>query len=482
MDTFLVRNLKKLWNIIRSAVEVFNTLRSLLKCEYGMKMSFRERHQDSYTALWRSLLKLRKVDEALFAAEQGRAQALTDNFLIQYKIAPPSSVATDSIDSKETIIGILSKQSAKMIFLAIEKLKINIWFLSRGRKAEFRQTELQGDRRVTDPISALVESALETINPGDRVICENRSLDELTTDCPSSRGDEDNPPQPSKNSLKPFHDAVIGPICDLLGPHDDELVIVPDGTLSFIPWAAVVESRRIRSVPSLTSYHLILSVPKGYHKKTGALLVGNPCLEQLEEPLENLPFAQKEVEMIATILNTRPLTGRQATKAEVMKRIPAVGLIHIAAHGDKTNGQIALSPNPGWTSQFPKKEDYILKISDVQAANLRASLVVLSCCHSGRGKILKGEGVVGIARAFLAAGARCVLVSLWAIDDEATMVFMKSFYQHLKEGKTACAALHESMKSLRESEEFSAMKYWAPFQLIGGDVKIEFGEVDDVAK
>ena len=80
-----------------------------------------------------------------------------------------------------------------------------------------------------------------------------------------------------------------------------------------------------------------------------------------------------------------------------------------------------------WTSQFPKEEDYILRMSDVQAANLRASLVVLSCCHSGQGRILKGEGVVGIGHAFLVAGARSVLVSLWAIDDEATMKFMKSF-------------------------------------------------------
>ena len=107
--------------------------------------------------------------------------------------------------------------------------------------------------------------------------------------------------------------------------------------------------------------------------------------------------------------------------------------------------------------------------------------MVLSCCHSGRGRVLKGEGVVGIARAFLAAGARSVLVTLWAIDSEATMVFMKSFYEHLKEGKTACAAIHQSMKSLRESEEFSEMRYWAPFQLIGDDVKIKF-EVDDDVK
>ena len=88
-------------------------------------------------------------------------------------------------------------------------------------------------------------------------------------------------------------------------------------------------------------------------------------------------------------------------------------------------------------------------MSDVLATNLRARLVVLSCSHSGRGRMLRGEGVVGIARAFLAAGARSVLVILWAIDDEATMMFMKSFYQHLKEGNTASGALHQSMKFLR---------------------------------
>ena len=225
---------------------------------------------------------------------------------------------------------------------------------------------------------------------------------------------------------------------------------------------------------------MISSVPEGHHKRTGALLVGNPCLNKLKKPPPDLPCAQEEVEMIASILNTRPLTGREATKAEVVKRMSSVGLIHIAAHGSKCTGEIALSPNLGWTSKFPQKKDFILQMSDVRAANLRARLVVLSCCHSGRGRILKGEGVVGIARAFLAAGARSVLISLWAIDDEATMVFMKSFYQHLREGKTTSAAIHQTMKFLRESEKFSEMRYWAPFQLLGDDVKIEFEADDDV--
>ncbi|XP_044171412.1 tetratricopeptide repeat protein 28-like [Acropora millepora] len=448
-------------------------------------MNFREKYEETYTALWLSLLRIGKVDEALFVAEQGRAQTLSDTLLIQYKIS--ESLSATTIDIKETISRLFTELSTPIIFLATEGLTINIWFLRRGKKVALRKGTLEGDITDKDPIRALLESSLESLGADVTVRCEDRTFGEFDNECPSCRdvrGEKvEKPPLPSSdNPFKPFYDAVIGPIADMLGPEDDELVIVSDGALCFIPWAAVIESIRIRTVPSLTSYQLILSVSEGHHKKAGALLVGNPCLNQLKEPPPDLPCAQEEVEMIASILNTRPLTGRQATKAEVMKRMSSVGLIHIAAHGNELTGEIALSPNPGWTSEFPQRKDYILKMSDVQEASLRARLVVLSCCHSGRGRILKGEGVVGIARAFLAAGARSVLVTLWAIDDEATMVFMERFYQHLKEGKTVSTAVHQAMKCLRESEQFSETRYWAPFQLIGDDVKIEFEPYDDVKK
>ena len=93
------------------------------------------------------------------------------------------------------------------------------------------------------------------------------------------------------------------------------------------PWAAVIEWIRIRIVPSLTSYQLILSVPESRQKKTGALLVGNPSLEELEGYRGDLSGAQKEVESIALIVNTIPLIVRQATKAEVMRRMSSVGVI-----------------------------------------------------------------------------------------------------------------------------------------------------------
>ena len=116
--------------------------------------------------------------------------------------------------------------------------------------------------------------------------------------------------------------------------------------------------------------------------------------------------------MIGQILNAASLTGNLATKFKMLKQISFVAVVYIAAHGRMETGEIALSPNPERKSQTPAEEDYILTMTDVMSVKLRAKPVVLSCCHSGRGEI-KAEGLVGIARAFIGAGARSVLVSMW---------------------------------------------------------------------
>ena len=82
--------------------------------------------------------------------------------------------------------------------------------------------------------------------------------------------------------------------------------------------------------------------------------------------------------------------------------------------------------------------------------------------------------MVGIARAFLAAGARSVIVSLWAIDDKATLAFMKVFYEHLAAGQSTSTSLHQAMKWMRKSKLFKAVKQWA-FMLIGDDVTLTLG-------
>ena len=254
-------------------------------------MTFRDLNDMAYASLSMSLLRIGKINEALVAADQGRAQALNDNLLIQYGLSSPSSYAT--FDSKGRTIRLFTELSPQMIFLGLDQgLRINIWFLSRGQKVAFRVGKLEADITEKDPIRALLKGALRKIGAEVEVKCEDRTFDELGNEFPFSREaceEVEKSCQSSDNPFRPIYDAVIAPIVDLLGSQYDELVIVSDGALCLTPWAVTVESIRIRTVPSLTSYQLITSVSEGYHKKTGALLVGNPWLNELKKPLTDLP-------------------------------------------------------------------------------------------------------------------------------------------------------------------------------------------------
>ena len=475
---------QKAFECYQGSVCVLDIVRALITSEDALKISFRDLYRGAYSGLWQSLLRLGRTDVFLRAAERGRAQALADSLKRQYGLteSPPAS-----LKPKETISYISSKLSTKTVFLGHRRNNITFWVISKGSKVEFREKKLEQGIVNEDAVIVLLDATLEKIGVGVRVACENRSLDELNDRDVDDKDEEDEdkqgvPPQCTIDALQPLHDAILGPISDLC--QGNELIIVPDGPLCLAPFSALSTSIRIRTVPSLTSLRLITDRPEEFKSKQEALLVGDPYLGDVKKPKFNeLPYAKEEVEVIGEILKIPPLTGTKATKDEVLKRITSAALVHIAAHGRKETGEIALAPNPGWEKHYdgsssskaknkgPKEDDYMLKMSDVQAVKLRAKLVVLSCCHSGRGEI-KSEGVVGIARAFLAAGARSVLASLWAISDQATLEFMKSSYQHLGDGKTASVALHQAMKYLRESKQFFAVKHWAPFVLIGDDIHL----------
>ena len=228
----------------------------------------------------------------------------------------------------------------------------------------------------------------------------------------------------------------------------------------------------------MTTLKLIQDSPADYHSETGALIVGDPKVGEVlhkgrPKNFDNapLPCARKEAEMVGQLLGVEPLLGERATKQAVLQAIHFVSLIHFAAHGNAERGEIALSPNRP-TESIPQEEDYLLTMSDISQVQLRAKLVVLSCCHSGRGEI-KNEGVIGIARAFLGSGARSVLVALWALDDTATEQFMSRFYEHLVGGKSASESLHEAIKWMR-SNGFTKVTEWAPFMLIGDNVTFDF--------
>ena len=488
----------------RCSVKVYDTIRANSISEDQLKISFRTEHQSVYTLLWQVLVMLERNDEALYAAERGRAQALLDALKVTYGL---TSLSPRSIESEEEVRNISRKTTVLTVFLALQEKTVNMWVLGKednpifrqekieiGREQEdsfwnvlkrgkernpiFRQKEIEIRREHKDFFTLLLDTVLKNIRAGVGIRCENRSMDQLSDDSTSSTRDDNQTSKPSQKTtdfLQPLYDAVLGPIEDLLD--GEELIIVPDGALSKAPWAALSETLRIRTVPSLTSLKVITDSPIEYHSKSGALLVGDPCLKKITDERGNpiydpLKYARMEVEMIGKILKSQPLTGEDATKEAVLQRIKSVSLVHIAAHGKPGTGEIFLAPDPQWESDKPKEEDCIMKMSDIQTVKLKARLVVLSCCYSGQGEV-SSEGVVGMARAFLFAGARSVLATLWAIDDEATMMFMKSFYQQLASGESASVALQRAMKCLRDHQDYSAPKYWAPFVLMGDDVKIE---------
>jgi CHAT domain-containing protein len=110
----------------------------------------------------------------------------------------------------------------------------------------------------------------------------------------------------------------------------------------------------------------------------------------------------------------------------------------------------------------------ILHLGEVYNLNLNTDLVVLSACETGRGEIKKGEGIIGLTRDLLYAGASNLLVSLWQVDDEATAKLMVDFYDRMLNGVSKAEALHQAkLQMLQENPEQALPYYWSAFILIG---------------
>ena len=263
-----------------------------------------------------------------------------------------------------------------------------------------------------------------------------------------------------------------------------QVVIVPDGPIALVPFAALVDDdgryvaesgARIRLVPSLAAADVISKRPRNPIRES--LIIGDPHVGKVFKdgkiiPVPRIPSAVKEAKLIGRVLHCKPLTGRKATKEEFLRNVESADLIHIAAHGDAERGEILLAaPSGSGEDQAVPVDEVMLKMSDLETKRIQAQLVVLSSCYSARGKV-QGEGVVGMARAFLGAGARAVLVALWAVDDSVTYPMMGIFYGGLLDGKSASEALSDAMKVVRESQEaFRHPRFWAPFILLGDDVR-----------
>lgn len=263
-----------------------------------------------------------------------------------------------------------------------------------------------------------------------------------------------------------LHKQLIAPVAPYI--RHQKIILVPHGFLHDIPFAALEDARGRRLLEQYTITYLpsanalrFLSV-KGGDFAGRMLAVGDPATDHLE-PLRH---AAEEARAAARLFDAKPLLGASATENRVRERAKHADLLHLAAHGiyDPDNprlSHIALAADDGNDGRLEVGE--LLDEIDLSGVNL----TVLSACNTGIGKRSGADDITSLARAFIYAGSRAVVSTMWPVDDEATAKLMAHFYCRLMSGEPPAAALRGAQIALMTSEVYGAPRFWAGFRLTG---------------
>ncbi len=278
-----------------------------------------------------------------------------------------------------------------------------------------------------------------------------------------------------------------------------KLIIIPDGVLNYLPFEVLLtENKKTTADISYSDLpFLVKKYPVSYGQSASVLktIISNPEEEAkqkavgkrllamgdplYEDTLFNarikyprLEFTGKEIENIASYFSagSSEIYLRDKATEENFKRNSALNefnYIHFATHGliDETKPDLS---SLVLTSGRNSGEDGFLQAAEIFGLKLNADLVVLSACQTGLGKLIRGEGMVGLTRAFMYAGTPSVLVSLWSVSDMSTAALMGEFYKNLiKNNLSRTDALRKAQLSMISDEKYAHPFYWAPFVLIG---------------
>lgn len=274
-------------------------------------------------------------------------------------------------------------------------------------------------------------------------------------------------------------------------------ILVLDGILHYVPFETlimdgdrlVVEDFRVSYAPSATIWaNLKTEKPeKGNPKELLAFadpLLSPDSTTQQEEDMQpwirqlgRLRYASQEVQGIASLYPQNLVSlhlAKEATEAEFkIEKSSDYKMIHFATHA-VIDEEVSRRSGVVLSAAEKSKEDGVLQMHEIWNLDLNAQLVVLSACQTGLGKLVSGEGMISLIRSFFYAGARNIVVSLWNVDDKSTSQLMKSFYIHMKSGKSKMESLRQAkldlIYSAKSGSGYTAYQdpyYWAPFVLVG---------------
>ena len=280
------------------------------------------------------------------------------------------------------------------------------------------------------------------------------------------------------------------------------LIIVPDDALYFLPFETLLRKEEgkdwlirdytIAYAPSLSSLRELVARKKtNGHKATKDILaVGDPSfgtneaepaagggsglLEDSGSPAEvrfsRLKFSGQEIEKVSALFKPgrRDILLRDKASEENFKHqdLADYRIIHFATHAFIDDKKPARSAVVLSLDQDPK-EDGFLQMREVFNLKLRADLVALSACQTGLGQLIRGEGIEGLSRAFFYAGASSVLLSLWAVNDQASYQLLERFYVHLRSANPVMDSLRQAKLEMIDSGVLAHPYYWAGFVVAG---------------
>jgi CHAT domain-containing protein len=270
-------------------------------------------------------------------------------------------------------------------------------------------------------------------------------------------------------------------------PSYDRLLLVPDGPLWELPFQALecrpgrylLEDRAITTAPSFTALREMSRREARASAAQGLLAFGDPFLDDGRKRqvaslyrganLGPLPEAAAEVRALGRLYGPGSVVyvGEDAREQRVKAEAGRHRLLHFAAHGllndaSPLYSQLVLArPAPG------EAEDGLLEAWEIMELELNADVAVLSACESGRGRLGRGEGLIGLSWAFSVAGCPTTVVSQWKVDSRSTSKLMLEFHGRLAEGRSAADALRTAALRVKADRRYAHPFYWAGFIVVG---------------
>ena len=257
----------------------------------------------------------------------------------------------------------------------------------------------------------------------------------------------------TRATLLSLHEALIAPLIEFIA--DKDLIIVPSGSINYVPFAALwegsrylVETREVSVAPSASAW---VSLSRRRKRRINSFLAVGYADEQI-------PMAESEAESVAAIFSDSTLLiGDRADSTSFLSTAPSADGIHLACHGQFR------ADNPMYSSLH--LANGWITVDDLCDIRLKARLVTLSACESGVSEVFAGNEILGLAKGFLTAGADSVLVSLWNVMDQTSAELLPKFYSAYVGGRSPASALAFIQKECIRDQIHPY--FWAPFILIG---------------